>query len=100
MNQEQAKPKSRVSERLDSLRTQLETERDSIVRQTAPLQRQREALVAKIQPLEDQLRAVDEQIKKLEMPLYEIGNGLAQLARAGGAKVITNGAETETPKES
>lgn len=92
--------KSRVSDRLNALRTQLEGERDAVLRQTAPLYREREALVAKIQPLEDQLRKVDEKIKEAEAPMYEIGNGLAQLARATGSKVITNGQEAEAPKES
>lgn len=89
--------KSRVGEQLESLRKQLEMERDDVLRKTAPLHRQREAIIAKIQPLEAQLREVDEKIKDAEKPLYEIGNGLAQLARAGGARVMANG-EEEPPQ--
>lgn len=92
--------KNRVSTQLESLRTQLEGERDAILRATSPLYREREKLVAKIQPLEDELRAVDAKIKEAEKPLYEIGNGLAQLARAGGARTITNGEESVAQNES
>jgi uncharacterized protein YaaN involved in tellurite resistance len=89
---------TKVSAQLDNLRRQLETERDDILRTTSPLYREREKLVAKIQPLELELKAVDDKIKDAEKPMYDIGNGLAQLARAQGAKIITNEA-TEAPKK-
>ena len=84
---------TRVSAQLETIKSQLEKERDEVLRVTAPLYREREKLVAKIQPLETELRTVDEKIKEAEKPLYDIGNGLAQLARAGGARVLTNGEE-------
>jgi chromosome segregation ATPase len=83
--------KTKVGEQLEAMRTQLEAERDTILRATAPLYRERETLVAKIQPLEEQLRKLDDRIKNAEKPIYEIGNGLAQLARAAGARVMGNG---------
>jgi uncharacterized protein YaaN involved in tellurite resistance len=89
---------TKVSTQLDNLRRQLETDRDEILRVTASLYREREKLVAKIQPLELELRAVDDKIKDAEKPMYDIGNGLAQLARAGGAKIITNGVVEEAKK--
>ena len=90
---------TRVSTQLETMKTQLEKERDEILRATAPLHREREKLVAKIQPLELELRTLDEQIKEKEKPLYDIGNGLAQLARAGGARVLTNGEEAAPVEE-
>lgn len=92
---------SRVSDQLELMKTDLESQRDEVYRQLSPLQREREALVAKIQPLEDQLREVDTKIKQIEAPLYAIGNDLAKLARVGGARVVQNGdvAEAEVEAE-
>lgn len=83
--------KTRISAQLERMRVDLEGQRDEVLRRVSPLQREREKLVAKIQPLEDQLRELDVKIKEAELPMYEIGNDLAKLARIGGAKVVQNG---------
>jgi chromosome segregation ATPase len=93
----EAPKKTRVSTQLDNLKAQMEMERDQVLRATTPLYREREKLVGRIQPLEDQLRELDAKIKEAEKPLYDVGNGLAQLARASGARVISNGEEVVAP---
>ena len=81
----------RVAEFLRPLREQLETERDLIVAQAAPLKARREELVARIQPLEAQLKEIDDQIVAIEQPkLREIGNELAAIARQTGAVSLRN----------
>lgn len=69
----------------------LDAERDALLAQIAPLHEQRDALIAQIQPLEAQLRKVQQQIKAIEQPrLRDIGNELAAIARALGARSLVN----------
>jgi uncharacterized coiled-coil DUF342 family protein len=67
-------------------------EREKLVAKAAPLRKRRDALVAKIQPLEAELRDLNQQIAKVERPrLAEIDNQRAALARAMGARSLSDG---------
>lgn len=65
--------------------------RERLQQQLAPLQAEYDALLAKIQPLEAQLRELGKRIKALEQPAArDIGNELAAIERAIGARTLTN----------
>ena len=70
---------------------ELEATRKDVLAKSAKLHEQRKALLAKIQPLEAELREVNAKIKAVEQPaIREAGNELAAIARALGAKTLSN----------
>jgi chaperonin cofactor prefoldin len=70
---------------------ELEAQRDKVLADVAPLHAKREALLVQIQPLEAELREVNAAIKQAEQPaLRDVGNELAAIARALGAKTLVN----------
>lgn len=83
-----------LSDALAGVKTRLEGERAAVLEKAAPLQKRREELLTKISPLEVELRDVNKQIKEIEQPaLRDIGQQLARIARAEGAKTLRNGNE-------
>lgn len=76
---------------LRTLKADLETERDALLAQTAPLHAKADAIRAQMAPLEAELRAVTREIKAIEQPkLHAVLTDLAGIARALGGKTLVN----------
>ena len=80
-----------MTETLKGLRDELTVKQDAIEVGLATARAKREALVAQVQPIEAELRIVNAEIKAGEVPLHDIGNQLAEIARVLGAKTLRNG---------
>lgn len=78
-----------MAEEIDELvavEVALIAKRDAILKKSAPLHKARGRLVPKIQDLERELASIDAEIKAIEQPkLRDVGNALANIARARGA---------------
>ena len=72
------------------MKVRLNEQREETLANLQPLYEQRDALVLQMQPLEAQLRDLQQQIKVAEGPLRDAGNDLATIARAEGARTLTN----------
>lgn len=86
--------KTDISDLLLARQKELEAERDAILSDPllVELHAQRDALIAQIQPIENELREVQAKIKGIEQPrLRDVGNAIADCARARGARSLRNG---------
>jgi septal ring factor EnvC (AmiA/AmiB activator) len=77
-----------VKDHLKAAQDALDADRKKVLDAAAPLHERRAALLKKIQPLEAELRKVNAEIKEAEKPLRAIGNQIAAVARANGARTL------------
>lgn len=76
---------------IEALFRQLETERDAILAEVAPLRAEYEALHRELSPGMARLRALGKEMAAIQQPrLGAICGELAQLARAAGGRAISD----------
>lgn len=68
---------------------QLGAEREKIREASAPLRAQRDALREQQAALREQIKAIDAQVREIEMPMFEIDNDRAMIARVLGRRTGT-----------
>jgi uncharacterized coiled-coil DUF342 family protein len=69
----------------------LEARRKAVLDKSAPFHAKRDELLKRLHPLEVELRELDRQIKAIEQPgVRDLGNQIAALHRAIGAKTLPN----------